>query len=411
MNFLKGFISSLITIILVPIIMVFIVYLSTRNIVSRDGIKDLFKSVELSDFLIDNKGEYTEFGSKIKEDLVNYGVPAEVVDEFVNSEQISDFFSDYTGDALSYIIFDEDIDDLKSEDISKLINDNIDDIVADLKEKKVDGYEELTDERVNQIKSEVNNLADKIETELPNLKKYVNDSNASTAIKIVRIIFSKAVVMIFIAVIAILALLIVLLNLKNFRYGIWLGVILIVSSIPLLVIGNANINVNITDVEFSKAIEDIVKFALENVSKTSLLFFIIGVVLIVLTIIARIIKKHCGKKGGNEKVKVDTPVAPVAQPVEQPVETPTSVPVETSPEQSVVGEEPITNEVVAPSVFNLAPGEELKNDEPVAQDTTEVASESAPEIVTDASSDVCANCGAKLNDGQKFCYNCGTSKK
>ena len=394
MKILKGIISSLIAIILVPILMVFILYLSTRNMVSKDGVKDLFKSVSLSDFLIDNDGNYTEFGKKIKDDLVAYGVPADVVEEFVDYEQISDFFSEYTGDAVSFIVYDANIDDIKAEDISKLINDNIDDIVDDLRERKVEGYEELTDERVNQIKSEVNNLSAEIEEALPDLKKYVEESDASTAIKIVRIVFSKAMVMIFAAVIGILALLIILLNLKNFRYGIWLGVISMIASFPFIIIGNANVNVNVEE-SYSKALEDAIKFALNRVSTTALFFFIGGIVLITLTIIIRVIKKHSGKKDSN--ITIAQPVAP-----QEPVAPVTS--------QETVAEEVATAEVSQP----VTPvTEETPVEQPALEEAPVVPAE--PQTVAEQpkqeGENVCDSCGAKLNEGQKFCYNCGASKK
>ena len=78
---------------------VFIVYLSTRSIVSKEGINDLFDEVSLSDVLIDKNGNYTEIGNKIKIELANYGVPEDVIEEVIDSEQVRDFFSDYAGDA------------------------------------------------------------------------------------------------------------------------------------------------------------------------------------------------------------------------------------------------------------------------------------------------------------------------
>ena len=411
MRILKGIISSLIAIILIPVIMVFIVYLSTRNMVSKQGVKDFFKEVRLSDVLIDNNGEYTSFGKSIKDELVEAGIPAETIDEFVNSEQVSDFFSDYTGDIVGYIVYDASMDDIKADDISKMINDNIDDIVEELRDKKVEGYEELTDERVNEIKGEIDNLSKEIEEQLPDIKKEVDDSDFATVVKIVRIIFSKAMVMVFIVVIAILALLIVLLNLKNYRYGIWLGVIFIISSLPFVIIGNANITI---DVEASKALKDAIQFALDRIASSALIFFIAGIALIVLTIIIRIIKKHRNKKSHVEATPAQnsTPVVPMAQPapVEQPIFTgESSTPVEQPSENSIQ-----TNETVVPSVFGLAPGEEVK---PV---TEEVAEETSNQMINEVSAtatnnsgedDVCSECGAKLNAGQKFCYNCGATKK
>ena len=414
MGFLKGFISTIISIILIPIIMVFIVYLSTRNMVSKQGVRDFFKEVRLSDVLINSNGDYTSFGKDIRDELVEAGIPAETIDEFINSEQISDFFSDYTGDILGYIIYDSSLDDVNASDISKLVNDNIDDIVDELRKNKVDGYEELTDERVNEIKGEIDNLAQEVDKKLPDIKKEVDDSDFATAIKIIRVIYSDAMVMVFIVVIAILALLIVLLNLKNFRYGIWLGVISILASLPFVIIGNANVTIDVKD---SKALKDAIQFALDRIASAALIFFIIGVALIIVTIIIRIIRKHRTKKVSGDAPSTGNvaPVAPVV-PVSQPEVVEQPAPVEPEPVEPEVVEQPVennipTNETVVPSVFGLAPGEEVKPEVKEETPAPVINETSTPVMNNSGEEGVCSECGAKLNAGQNFCYNCGATKK
>ena len=52
MKIFKGIMSSLITVILIPIIIVFITYLATRSIVSKQGVNDLFNRFNLETFFL-----------------------------------------------------------------------------------------------------------------------------------------------------------------------------------------------------------------------------------------------------------------------------------------------------------------------------------------------------------------------
>lgn len=380
MKILKGILSSILATILVGVLTAFIAYLSVRAIVSKKGVDEIFDKVNLSDVLVDSKGNYTKFGQDIKEQLVENGVPAEVIDDFVDAEELTDFFSDYAGDAVNFIVYDEELDKLKADDITKLMNDNIDAIVENLRERKVEGYEELTDERVQQIKDEIPELAKGIEEKMPDVNKFVEESDFSTPIKVVRIVFSKTMVLAFALIVAIISLLIILLNLKNFKWGIWLGVTTIIASLPFVIAGCLK---GVIDIDDSKALEDVVKYLIDKLSFTGLLFLIGGIALIVLTIVARIIKKSIGKKAG----KVSTPAEPVKP---EPITEETTVVAEEVAPEAPVTEEPVVEETVEVPVT-----EEAKEETPV-----ETASEA-----------FCSECGAKLNAGQNFCYNCGATKK
>lgn len=378
MKVLKGIISTLLATILVPIIMVFIVYLSTRSIVSKKGVNQVFNKIDFSDVLIDKNGNYTNFGNDIKNELVENGVPESIIDEVVDSKPVTDFFSEYAGDAINYIIYDTDLDNLKADDISKLINDNIDNIFEDLKERKVEGYEELTDERLEQIKSEVDRLSKGIEEKLPDVKKMVEDSDFSTSIKVVRIAFSNTMVMIFIVLISILSLLIVLLNLRKYSYGIWLGIIFIIASLPFIIISSIKTVVS-TEVDV-KALKELIKYVISKTTAQAFIFFVIGILFIVFTIIMRIVFKKSTKK----EISVLEPVQPIAE--ETPIVENTNV----------VEETPIVEEI-----------KEVEST-PIVEETISVSNN---EIETSKEYSYCASCGAKMEPNQKFCYNCGANKE
>ena len=290
MKVLKIVVSVFLTLIVIPIVMAFIVYLSTRDIVSKKNVEKLVKEINISNFLVDEKGNYNELGNDIKDELVKNGLPSEVVDEFVNSKEISDFFSKYAGEFTDFIINDKEIKQPTAEDISKLINENVDSIVDELRNKKVEGYEELTDENVALFKSHVDEISKEIAKELPDIEEAINDSEAREAFKIVRFIFSNVVYMMILGIIAILLILIALLNLKRYGFLIWYGVIFIISSLPFITICQF-ISMVETDID-SKGVIDIINHIFNKLNMYSTGFFIMGIASIAVSIILRTIDKQ-----------------------------------------------------------------------------------------------------------------------
>ena len=289
MKILKGIISTFLALIVIPILMAFIVYLSANSMLTKKNIEKMVKEINVSNFLVDEDGEYNELGRGIKDSLVENGLPAEVVDEFIDSKEITDFFSEYAGEITDYIVRDKEIEQLSADEISKFINDNIDSIVSELKEKKVEGYEELTDERVAEFKSKVGEISKEIEKNLPDLEEAMNDSEAREAFRIVRFIFSNLVFTIISCVIMSLLIFILLLNLKNYSFLIWYGVIFVIASAPFVALCSI-IPTLTTDID-SKAVIDIIGFVFGKLNMYSLIFFITGAVFITVAVVLRTIDR------------------------------------------------------------------------------------------------------------------------
>ena len=288
MKVVKGIISTILTLIVIPIMMAFIVYLSVNAILSKDNIEKVIKRVNVSDFLVDEDGEYTEAGKEIKDDLIKNGLPEEVFDEFINSKEITDFVSEYAGNVTDYILRGKELEELNADDISNLINDNVDKIVTKLKDRRVEGYEELTDEKVAEFKSHVNEISKEIADSIPSIKEEMEKSDVTDAIRIVRFIFSGVVYAILVGIILFLLIIIILLNLNKNSYLIWLGVIFMLSSAPLVLITKvmsyASIESN------SKAVFSIIDLVTSKLSFYSYGFFIVGIIFIAIAIISRTIK-------------------------------------------------------------------------------------------------------------------------
>ena len=208
-----------------------------------------------------------------------------MVDEFINSKQIRDFFSDYAVEVVDFVLYDKEMEELKAEDISKLINDNVDSIVTKLRERKVEGYEELTDEKIAKFKSNVDEISQEIANSIPELEESIDDPDVKDAFKIVRFIFGKAVYAALISTIAILLVFIFLLNLKRFSFLIWFGVIFILSSAPFVTL-TAILSAATYDID-SRGVIDAIKLMLNKLTYYSLGFFLLGAALIVIAIILR----------------------------------------------------------------------------------------------------------------------------
>ncbi len=289
MKALKIVVSVFLTLIIIPIMMAFIVYLSANSIVSKKGIEKIVSNINVSNFLIDEDGNYNELGKEVKEELIKNGLPETVVDEFVNSKEITDFFTDYMGKVTDYIIYDKDIDKLTKEDISKLISDNIDSIIDDLRERKVEGYEELTDERVAEFKSNIDEISNEVAKEIPDVTESLNDPETKDSIRLVRFIFGKVVYIVLFAVITILLVLIALLNLKNYGFLIWYGVIFVLSSAPFVLVSKF-----VTAVTYeidSKGLLEIINYVFGKLNLYSTIFFIGGILFIVIAVLLRTIDR------------------------------------------------------------------------------------------------------------------------
>lgn len=287
MKALKIVVSVFLTLIVIPIMMAFIVYLSANSIVSKKGIEKIVSNINVSNFLVDEDGNYNELGKEVKEELIKNGLPETVVDEFVNSKEITDFFTDYMGKVTDYIIYDKDIDKLTKEDISKLISDNIDSIIDDLRERKVEGYEELTDERVAEFKSNIDEISNEVAKEIPDVTESLNDSETKDAIKIVRFVFGKVVYMALLGIIAVLLLLIALLNFKKYSFLIWYGVIFVVSSLPFVVVSKLVTSL-VYEVD-SKGLLEIINYVFGKLNLYSTIFFVGGILFIVIAVLLRTI--------------------------------------------------------------------------------------------------------------------------
>lgn len=281
MKLIKCMCTIVLTLIVIPIMMIFIFFASVNSTISKKNIDKIINEINVSDFLIDEDGNYNEIGLKIKEELVKNGLPEEVIIEFINSKVITEFASKYIISIKEYVIDGKVGNSINSNDIAELLTNNVDNIVEDLRTKKVDGYALLTDEMVEEFKSNINEISEHIDEALPNIKDFDVAFNIDIGIKIMYGGF-------IIVMIAFLAL-IFWLNIKNHSFLKWYGLIFIVSSLPFVILTSfARVIVSQTN------LDAFVKLAIVITNKLKLyssLTIIMGVLCIVISFISAAIEK------------------------------------------------------------------------------------------------------------------------
>ena len=297
MKFFKYLFSSLFAIILWGLVIGLIAFLSVRSFISKKSISDMIKSVKVNELIVDKDGNYTEAGREIHDELTKNGVPEELVDEFLDAKPIVDFVADYTAGVVDYIIYDSEFDKIKARDIADLINNNVDDIFADLRERKVEGYELLTDDTLNEIKVNVNSIADEVEKSLPDIKKELKIEEGQETLNAIRLVLSNTTVLILIGIVAFFSLLIILLNLKKCRFGYWIGITYILASLPFAFLFTLPSNIKVdSDVKIPN---DLIKYILNRFSLFGLIFLGIGLLFLILGIVVGLKKNKNGKKEIN----------------------------------------------------------------------------------------------------------------
>lgn len=376
MNFFKNLLSTLFSIILWGLVIGLISFLSVRSFINKKSISDIIKSIDISEIFTDKDGNYNEVGREIHDELTKSGVPEDLVDDILDAEAISNFVADYASTAIDYIVYDSEFNKIKAKDIAKLINENIDNVFIDLRNRKVEGYELLTDDVLNEIKINVDSLADNVEKKLPDIKKDLKLDENQRVIEALRFSLSNVVVAIFIGVVAFISLIVILLNIKKCRFGYWVGITYILASFPFVFLFALSSKIELkSDMQYAR---DLVKYILNRFSLYGLIFFIIGLVFLIIGIIMGLRKNKKTTSNINNNYQTSN---------EQPVIVPTSNEPEPVNEDKTMGSS-------EPESIMVLPSEPPTSNE-----------------ITNESYLYCVNCGAKLEPNQKFCYNCGESKE
>ena len=216
------------------------VLLISENYFKEDTIKKIVSSVNIADLLKDEDGVEIPPVTELKNELVNAGIPVEVFDKIVESDEIQTMMSSLLLTTTDYIIYDKEfnIPKINSDQIYVFVEDNIDDVVRIMQENNVPDSELLTEEKQTQILStlktelpvieeDINEMLKEVETEIKSLDEYQKaqdyKNKLDNGLAIVRFIYSDTVKLILISIIIVLILLIMLSRRSVYRSLKWIG--------------------------------------------------------------------------------------------------------------------------------------------------------------------------------------------
>ena len=247
MDFLKGigkFFLSIITFVLMILLTVVIytgnVLLISENYFKEDTIKKIVSSVNVVDLLKDEDGVEIPPVTELKNELVNAGIPVEVFDKIVESDEIQTMMSSLLLTTTDYIIYDKEfnIPKVNSEQIYIFVEENMDDVVRIMQENNVPDSELLTEQKQSEIlntlktklpviEEDVNEMLKEVEVEIKSLDEYQKaqdyKNKLDNGLAIVRFIYSDTVKLILISIIIVLILLIMLSRRSVYRSLKWIG--------------------------------------------------------------------------------------------------------------------------------------------------------------------------------------------
>lgn len=287
--------AIILTVLLIVNIFLFSVRLITEEYFKENTIKDLIYEVNIIDFIETQSSE----GENIKDELVDDGIPIELLDEILKNEQVSNFIFQTISSTIDYIIYDKKDLKISSDDIYAFFDENYEEISTQLKENNVEHSElltiELKEEILTSIKESSTMIDETINDALIELdtsieKEYkIGSYNISSILDIIQFVYSSYFTTILIISIILISLLIILVKFSFIKGLRWIQVSFILSGILLLIIGivsNNFITNFIINIPLSLKNFILTSFKV-NFIKYGAISIVIGIILLTLSIILK----------------------------------------------------------------------------------------------------------------------------
>lgn len=316
-KFLLAVLTVMLTILLALDIFIYSIRDMSSHYFKEETIKKMLDTVDFADLLLDSDGNELEQITEIKKELVEAGIPAEVIQEFLNAQPIKEVISNVVQTGVDYIVYDKEIETPKidSDDVYKFFEKNMPIIVNDLQTNNVPNSELLTVEKqemvLQQIKEnapiiegKVNEVVDKALEEIQKMDEYQQLENyknkAYSILDMIHYIYSKRITNILL-IGGVVCIVLIMLSRWSFYKGFkWIGFSFILSGsmIFLMKIFLPFIKNELGEVPsifrnfITYIFEDINSLCIRNGS----ICFIIAVIFIVMNIIGYIIHEKRDNK-------------------------------------------------------------------------------------------------------------------
>jgi len=216
-NVITAILASILSVLLVIMCIVIPVFKSLTSITTPKKLVTLVQQIDYTELVTENKG--------VQDAVEEFGIPADVVDDLVSSKAVGEIINLFAVDVSDALAGKEiEQSSITADAIKDIVNNNIDeiaDIVKDMSE------EEVTDSDIEKVKGEivkaVNENADEIVENIPNVKEIVTEMEVEGA-QVIKTILSPTITIILFAVVLLLAGLIYACRFRNFNALLWLGI-------------------------------------------------------------------------------------------------------------------------------------------------------------------------------------------
>ena len=310
LKFISKVLLFILSIIFSIILIVDIVAYNTRDItskfISEEQIKKCISNINILDLFKDENGNELEEITKVKQELINVGLPVETVEAFINSEPVKQATTDVTMLVVDYIFYNKQIETFKieKEQILTFVEQNMNLIVSEMQEHNIPNSDLITDEKQEKILSVIEENLPIIEENINKITATLEETIKSTdeyqevveyqnkveeILNIIRYIYSDAITTILLVIAIVCIIGIIICRLSPYRYLKWLGIISLLSGsiLYLFNIGIDKLNMFANEIPYMfknlyfMFINDSKQLFINN----SIPYFIIATILIVLNII------------------------------------------------------------------------------------------------------------------------------
>ena len=231
MNFLKSFIAGLMTIVFGILAVITICVFNVSNFATKENIVNNMKQVDILTEVKKIKNSGSSDGSNGVAQMVDemyslasqFSVSEEVVDQIIDSDFTKEIIGEATGNLTDYIINGEDSKALSEDDVYKLIDDNLDEV---LKENDI----EIDDGQKEKFLREVKKQLPDIVKVIPSSQDLM-ETEYGSGIEAFHNLFSFETKVILCVCLAISGLIIIILKRKEFEWCANIGVALLLAGL------------------------------------------------------------------------------------------------------------------------------------------------------------------------------------
>lgn len=310
LKFISKVLLFILSIIFSIILIVDIVAYNTRDItskfISEEQIKKCISNINILDLFKDENGNELEEITKVKQELINVGLPVETVEAFINSEPVKQATTDVTMLVVDYIFYNKQIETFKieKEQILTFVEQNMNVIVSEMQEHNIPNSDLITDEKQEKILSvieenlpiieeNINKITATLEETIKGTDEYQEvieyQNKVEEILNIIRYIYSDAITTILLVIAIVCIIGIIICRLSPYCYLKWLGIISLLSGsiLYLFNIGIDKLNMFANEIPYMfknlyfMFINDSKQLFINN----SIPYFIISTILITLNII------------------------------------------------------------------------------------------------------------------------------